>query len=288
MRFLAIPNISEGRDHARIASLVRGIEAAHARVLDVHSDEVHHRTVITAAGSPEELVAAMAALAEGCLAMDLREHDGVHPRVGVLDVCPIVPLDAPIEAAVELAHQTGEAIARRAGLPVYFYDDASPRVPQLDLPSIRRGGLATLAKRARASFPPDLGGRAIDPAHGVVCIGARGTLIAFNVFIDANIETARAIASAIRTAAAGNLRTLGLDMGDGTAQVSMNLVAPVELGVDAAFQLVAAQAAKAHANIVATELVGLVPERFQPDPKGKAARLLVKPGRSLEAALRGR
>lgn len=287
MTFLAIPNVSEGRDVNRITALVQHVEAASATVLDVHSDAVHHRSVLTVAGSPDELIAAMANLAEACLEIDLREHEGAHPRAGALDVCPIVPYDEPMTAAIALARRTGEAVAQRAHIPVYYYDRASSRRPELDLPSIRRGGLAKLIERARGPLPPDIGPPEIDPRHGVVCVGARDILIAFNVSIQASLETARSVATAVRRSRVtdGTLRTLAFQTADDTSQVSMNLLRPSKLGIDAAFELVRRHAEQAGVDVVATEVIGLVPERYQPDPKGKAARLLIEPSRSLEAVL---
>ena len=259
-------------------------------MLDVHSDIVHDRSVITAAGTALQLVTAMTAVASICReAIDLRRHEGVHPRLGALDVCPIVPYRADMAEAVDAALRIGAAIAG-IGIPVYLYGNAAQREATRELPDIRRGGLDALIQRAASDLSPDLGPTRIDPRTGVVCVGARDVLIAFNVWLQAPVEVARTIARAVRVASGGppRLRALGLDIDDApTSQVAMNLIDPERTGIDRAFEAVQANAARFEARILATEIVGLVPERFLPDPDAQAARLLMAPGRSIEAALAG-
>ena len=233
-------------------------------------------------------MAALATSAAG--AIDLRTQRGAHPRTGCLDVCPFVPHGTGMDGAIAAAHGAARAIARDASLPVYLYGRASRRPEAVGLPELRRGGLDALARRARSELPPDEGPAEIDPKAGVVCVGARDVLIAFNVWIDAGVEVARAIANSVRTEGGGlpGIRALGLWLGSrALSQISMNLIEPARTGIDQAFVAVERNAAEAKVDIVATEIVGLVPERFMPDPDAQAARLLVKPGRSLESALRG-
>jgi glutamate formiminotransferase len=283
MPLLTIPNVSEGRDELVVSQLSRSLEAAGSRVLDVHSDPSHNRSVFTVTG---HLVQGIAGLAEAAATLiDLRAHAGAHPRVGVLDVCPVVPHEDSMAAAVETARAAGEEIAERAGLPVYFYDHAA-REPR-SLPEIRAGGLPALIERARSGFSPDVGPREIDPRAGVVCVGARDVLIAFNVWIEGDVEAARTIADAVRERDGGlpGVRALGLEMEGGRAQVSMNLTAPDRTGIEAAFAAVAGEARRLGGSVVRTELVGLVPERYLPPPDAEAARLFIEPGRSLESVL---
>lgn len=276
---VAVPNVSEGRDAGAIARLAGSLGDAGARVLDVHSDAVHNRSVFTAWGAPDELVAASASLAHAATALDLTLHEGVHPRIGVLDVCPFVIDGSPAEAVIATAHEAGRAIAEIAGLPVFFYGAAALRPECEHLPEVRR--------RAH-ELPPDLGPAEIDPRVGVVCVGARGPLIAFNVWLHADQGAARRIAGAVRAElGAAGVRALGLDVGGGFAQVSMNLTDPSRAGIDEAFRAVAKLSAAEGVPVHATELVGLPPERFMPDPDAKAARLLLEPGRSLELVLAG-
>jgi glutamate formiminotransferase len=278
---LAIPNVSEGRDRARIGAFHAGLTEAAVRVLDVHSDGLHHRSVFTTTGSSADLAAGMTWLAGACRSIDLAGHDGAHPRLGALDVCPVVPFRSTMEEAVALAHSIAPRIGA-LGIPVFLYGHAARREETRSLPGLRRGGLAALAARIDAGLAPDEGPPAIDPAVGVVCVGARGPLIAFNVVVGADLEVASEIARSIRVE--GSLQALALPAEVG-AQVSMNLIAPEELGIEQAFALVVEAARRNGTEVVSTELVGLVEERFLPGPDAQVARLLLEPGHSLESAL---
>lgn len=285
---VAVPNVSEGRDPRLIARLTASVSGAGARVLDVHSDAVHNRTVITAAAEAGVLAAAMAALAREATAIDLTRHAGVHPRIGVLDVCPFVVDAVPVDEVVEVARSAGALIAETAGLPVYLYAHATTRAECAALPALRKGGLERLIERSETDLPPDFGTTPIDPRRGVVCVGARDVLVAFNVWLRAAPEVARRVAGRVRAELGGaGVRTLGLEVGGGLTQVSMNVTRPNVAGVDDAYRAVAAGAAAEGAEIHATELVGLPPERYMPDPDAEAARLLIEPGRSLELVLAG-
>ena len=288
MPLLAIPNISEGRNHRRIADLTSSVARTGARVLDVHEDRAHNRSVITATGTSEELITAMASLAATATYIDLNKHEGVHPRLGGLDVCPFVPVDASMGQAIQAAHDAGVAINEATGSPVYFYGEAARRQEARELPFIRRGGIAELQRKAKQGFEPDIGTTDIDPGRGVVCVGARGPLIAFNVWLKCHIATARWIAGELRSSPTlGGVRALGLPIDSELCQVSMNLTDPDATGAQEAFEATVALATQRGAGVSRTEIVGLVPERYLPPPDATAARLLIKPGRSVEAALRG-
>ncbi len=285
MTLIAVPNVSEGRNRPTIARLSEEIEDAGARVLDRHTDGVHNRSVFTVTAEAGALSSAMVRLARtSAETIDLTVHEGVHPRIGVLDVCPFVPHDRPMADAVETAVTTGREIGR-GGLPVVLYGEAARRPGRRHLPTIRRGGLESWME-ADPTDSVDFGPEVIDPRTGIVCVGARGPLIAFNVNIDAPVDVARRIAQWVRDEERGpiGVRALGLEMPNGS-QVSMNLTDPMAAGIDRAFSEVETAAHGLDASVVGTEIVGLVEERFLPDPNAKAARLLVEPGRSLEAAL---
>lgn len=279
MALLAVPNISVGVANGTLSSATTAIVDAGARLLDVHSDETHNRSVLTTTADEAGLVAGMVALAQACTAIDLTTHVGVHPRVGALDVCPFVPYRAAMTEAVEVAHVAGRAIARAVDAPVFFYGKASLRPETEQLPDIRAGGLEGLGTRMAAGLLPDEGPRQLDPRYGAVLVGARGPLVAFNVWLKTDLGTARSIAAKVREP--GRVRALGLPMSDGHCQVSMNLISPDEVSIEDAFDRVAA----ASSDVVATEIVGLVEERFLPSPNAKVTRLLVEPGHSLESAL---
>ena len=286
MPLIAIPNVSES-ERSTIAALANVIEAGGARVLDTHVDAEHGRTVFTCTAAREALVAAMSDLAiEAPTVIDLDRHSGAHPRVGALDVCPFVPHEVYMEDAVRAARETARRIGGR-GIPVFLYGEASDQ--KRSLPEIRAGGLPGLLDRLTEGLEPDEGPPLVDPKTGVVCVGARDVLIAFNVWIDGDLNVARQIGVGIRAGLGGlpGVRALGLDVAaHGRSQISMNLVEPQRTGIEQVFERIEEVAAGHDAEAVATEIVGLVPERFLPNPDAKVARLLIEPGHSLESALR--
>ena len=283
MTLLAVPNVSEGRDSDTISALQRAVLGAGAMLLDTHSDAVHHRSVLTVTANVATLTDGMVNLVAAARDLiDLTRHSGVHPRVGAVDVCPFVPFRATIAEAAEAASETGARIGD-LGVPVFLY--GLPGAPAL--PELRRGGLDGLIERVAAGLQPDHGPAAIERRSGVVCVGARGPLIAFNVNFAAGVDVGRRIAATIRAGSGGpeGLRALGLPMPDGS-QVSMNITEPGRVGIDEVFEAVEKAAGPDARDIVSTEIVGLVEERFLPNPDAKAARLLIEPGRSVESALK--
>lgn len=285
---IAVPNVSEGRRRHVIDDLSEAVVKAGARVLDVHRDAAHNRSVFTISGREEELVEAAPGLARACHVLDLTTHSGVHPRLGVLDVFPFVILDEEPGALIACARRAATAIWEAARIPVYLYGEAALRQETSALPDIRAGGLARLRERAGRDLPPDVGSSPIDPRYGVVCVGARPPLIAFNVWLNAPHGVAQNIAARVRSRSGGSpgIRALGLELDSQKSQVSLNLTSPDVTGIDDAFAQVASWAKKEGASIIGTEIVGLPLERHLPDPKREAARLLMEPGRSLESVLR--
>ena len=246
-----VVNISEGRDPDVIGTVAR---SAGDRLLDVHTDPDHHRSVLTLAGSlPDVEEAARVVAAAATTAIDIGGHRGVHPRLGAVDVVPFVPLDPAGWAAVVDAR---DAYARwsgtELGVPCFLYG------PERTLPDVRRG--------AFTSFPPDTGPSAPHPTAGATAVGARTVLIAYNVWIgvtdpdrlgsDGVVGVARSVAGRLRRP---GLRTLGLAVGDG-AQVSCNIVDPELVSVVDVYDAVA-RGAEAHGCTARRgELVGLLPE----------------------------
>jgi glutamate formiminotransferase len=259
-------NISEGRDPARLQALRR---LGGRELLDLHADPDHHRCVLTLAGPDEVLLATVQGIARWVVSqLDLSGHDGVHPRLGVLDVVPWVDLDNPWSAATPASLAARDRFAAWAAeelqLPCFLYG------PERSLPDVRR-----LAWRATG---PDRGPPAPHPTAGAAAVGARGALIAYNLWLaGANPATARSVATAIRRP---GLRTLGLATSGGV-QVSCNLTDPANLGPDQAFDLVAELAEVARA-----ELVGLVP-RAVLDRMGEDRwqELDLSPAQTIEARL---
>jgi glutamate formiminotransferase/glutamate formiminotransferase/formiminotetrahydrofolate cyclodeaminase len=258
---LTIPNVSEGRDPAVIAQIGEAFASTGARLLDVHSDPDHHRSVYTLAGDTATLVSALVAGARACIErIDLRDERGRHPHVGALDVAPLVHLDAARRgAACAAALVAGEELGR-AGLPVFLYGEIAGGRSRAQL---RRGGLAGLTARiAQGEAKPDFGPPRPDPRTGATLVGARPPLVAFNVELapPATLQDARAIAALIREGGAEGLpgvRAIGLELAvrGGVAQLSANVEDHRRTSLA---ELVAAVAR--HAPIQACELVGLAPQ----------------------------
>jgi glutamate formiminotransferase len=260
-----VPNFSEGRRAEVVDAILAAIrQVAGAHVLDWSSDPDHNRTVITLAGSPSAVEAAVFS-AVGCAAerIDLRIHRGVHARIGATDVVPFVPLgEFPMVECVALARRLGRRIGGELGLPVYLYAEAATRPQRKDLTAIRNGQYEGLAAAIGVDpeRAPDFGPAQLGPA-GAVVLGARGPLIAFNVYLDtADVEIARAIARRIRASSGGlpELKALGLPVA-GRAQVSMNLTDYTRTSLIAAFEAVRSEAETLGTRIDRSELIGLVP-----------------------------
>jgi glutamate formiminotransferase len=259
----SVPNFSEGRDAETISAL-RNALGAHADVLDVHSDVDHNRSVFTLVGDDVSLVEGLlAAIACGRERIDLRKHEGAHPRIGAADVVPIVALEtADRERARDAALRLGERIGSELGLSVFLYGESAP---DRGGPAFyRRGGTEELQRRIDAGeLEPDFGPPRLDERAGGVIVGARRPLIAFNVNLATpDVEIARAIASVVREKGGGfaGVRALGLSLPSaGHAQVSMNVE---DFEAAALHEIVARIEDEARARGTETtgaELVGLMP-----------------------------
>lgn len=262
----AVPNFSEGRDLAKIEALVTTIEAFDVEVLDWSADPDHHRSVITYIGAPDDVeVAAVAAARFAAEHIDLTRHQGVHPRVGALDVLPFVPLHGVTMAdAVATARRAGEAIAA-LGVPVYFYGQAADP-PGRGLAELRRGGFEALGRGWPEGRRPDLPFDAVGPhpTAGVTCVGARPILLAWNVVVTGiDVSDAREIASSIRERGGGfpGLRALGLRLEEqGRVQISMNLEDPERVLPLDVFGRIEAEVRRRGGDVVETEVIGMMPD----------------------------
>ncbi|MDX6415178.1 MAG: glutamate formiminotransferase / 5-formyltetrahydrofolate cyclo-ligase [Gaiellaceae bacterium] len=260
MRLLeSVPNFSEGRDQATIDAIADEL-SVHARLLDVHSDPDHNRSVFTLVGDDRELVEALvAAVWVAKDRIDLRTHEGAHPRIGVADVVPIVPIEPDdFERARTVAGIVGERLGSELGLPIFLY---AP--PERGPAYYRRGGLEELQRRIdEAEVAPDFGPNELTAAAGGVIVGARRPLIAFNVNLRGDVAVAQAIASVVREAGGGfaGVRALGLELPNaGLVQVSMNVE---DWEAAALYEIVARVGDEAEARgaeVVGSELVGLMP-----------------------------
>jgi glutamate formiminotransferase len=260
----AVPNVSEGRDRSALAAIGSAF-ASRARLLDVHSDSDHHRSVFTLAGEPEELVDSLVAGAgRAAEHIDLRTHDGVHPRVGAIDVVPLVPLESSgLPSAMSAAFAVAELLARELGVTVFLYGEVGcGRRPAF----FRRGGLEELARRlAEGGLEPDYGPARLDQRLGATLVGARWPLVAYNVALrTSQVRVAREVAGAVRESSGGlpGVQAIGLVLPrSGRVQVSMNVLDPVRSPLHEVVARVEEEAAARGVEVEGGELVGLVPER---------------------------
>ena len=262
-----VPNVSEGRRAPIIEAMAAAIrQAAGARLLDVSSDPSHHRSVFTLAGDGAAVERAILALFERAVAdIDLRAHRGEHPRVGAVDVVPVIPLEgATMAECVRLARKVGAAVAARFSVPIYLYEEAAADPARRRLDAIRRGGLDGLAARmTRPGWAPDFGPSTPHPTAGVSVLGARGPLIAYNINLATNrLDVATRIAAVVRERGGGLpcVKALGLTLHErGIVQVSMNLTDYERTPLPRVFEAVRREAAQHGVSILESEIVGLVP-----------------------------
>jgi glutamate formiminotransferase len=260
-----IPNFSEGRQGETIEAILDSIRTIPgAPLLDSSSDRDHNRTVVTLAGGPDEIVrAAFAAIACAAGRIDLRGHKGVHPRIGAADVVPFVPLRGiSMQECAALAHALGRRVGDELGLPVFLYGEAAARPGRKNLADIRKGEYEGLAAEIGTDpeRQPDFGPARLGPA-GATAIGARGPLIAFNIYLKTtDLETAQTVAGRIRASSGGlpALKALGFMVG-GLAQVSMNLTDYTRTSLRQAYDAVHVEAGRLGTEIDRSELIGLIP-----------------------------
>ncbi len=290
-----VANVSEGRDEEVLA---RAARSCGQWLVDLHRDAWHHRAVFTLAGPPAAVELACRRLARFVVrSVDLRSHQGVHPRLGALDVVPFVALNwLPVEGRVEAGPDLGPATAARdrfahwaaatLGVPCFLYGPLDSREGAPDGSGNRSGEERALPEVRRDAFgrlEPDMGPLHPHPTAGAIAVGARPLLVAYNVWLGGcGVRTARRIAAAIRSPA---VRALGFDIG-GVAQVSCNLVEPASYGPAEVYDEVARLAALAGAGPVRGELVGLLPASvLQAVPERRWPELGLAATATLEARL---
>ncbi len=263
-----VPNISEGRDQRVLDAIAEAIRAVPGvRLADIHADPDHHRSVFTFLGPPEAVEAAALAMAVRALELiDMRQHRGVHPRIGAVDVVPFVPLEGmTFEEAVTTAHRFGRTLGERCGVPVFFYGEAALRPERRRLPDLRRGQYEGLGERLKdPSGRPDAGPTS-NPRSGATAVGVRGVLIAFNVLLASpDVAVARAIARRIRESSGGlpAVQAMGVYLASrGLVQVSMNLLDYRKTAPWQVYETIREEAARRGVEIRGVELVGLAPRR---------------------------
>ena len=271
----SVPNFSEGRDKATLDALA-GALSPRARLLDVHADADHNRSVFTLVADEDDLVEALvAAIACARERIDLRRHEGAHPRVGAADVVPVVPVrPADMERAKRAALALAERVGGELDLPVFVYGELAPgRGPAF----FRAEGLEGLRRRVESGeLAPEFGPARVEERSGAVLVGARRPLIAFNVNLRGELEAAREIASAIRERDGGfpGVRALGLELPRaGLVQVSMNVEDWEAAALHDLLAAIEREAAARGADVVGSELVGLMPGGAAAAAAGAALRI---------------
>jgi glutamate formiminotransferase len=258
-----IPNFSEGRDSETIRAIVEAIAASGVVVADHSSDPDHHRMVVTFLGTPDDVLqAALAGAREAVRRIDLTRHAGQHPRIGAVDVIPLVPQgSSSIDLCTRISRELGSRLAEELGLPVYLYEESAARPERQNLAMVRAGGFEALRSgRLIHERAPDFGPDRVHPTAGAVAVGARYPLIAFNVLLRSDdLEVARRIACSIRERDGGLLgvKALGLRLESrGCVQVAINVTRPDEVPLYRVFELVKIEAARHGVTVSGSELIG--------------------------------
>ena len=262
-----VPNFSEGRNKDTIGKILSCFKGkGGVKLLDLHKDADHNRMVVTAVGEPDALKrAVIEAVGVAIKIIDMRTHRGEHPRMGAVDVVPFIPIkNVSMEDAVTLSKETAREIWERYHLPVFLYEESASTPARKNLADIRKGQFEAMAEKLKSpDWKPDFGEREIHPTAGVVAVGARMPLIAFNVNLDTNdIEVARRIAKTVRYSSGGlkHCKAIGIALKEkDVAQVSMNMTDYTQTPLHQALELIRTEAKRYGINVLGSEIVGLVP-----------------------------
>jgi len=265
-----VPNFSEGRDPAKVDSIVQTMSSVPGvYVLDREMDADHNRCVITLAGDPEAVAeAAIRGTGRAMELIDMNHHTGAHPRVGATDVIPFIPIEGvTIEDCVALARRVGNEIWKRHRIPIFFYEAAATRPDRVNLENVRRGQFEGLREEMKKNHDrqPDVGEPKLHPTAGVTVVGARKFLIAYNVNLNtSDISIANKIAKAIRFSSGGlrYVKSMGVELkARNLAQVSINLTDFESTPMHRVYEMVKREAARYGVLPAGSEIVGLVPKK---------------------------
>ncbi len=262
-----VPNVSEGRDTGSIEAIAAAVRSAPGvRLLDVSSDPSHNRSVLTFVGDAPAIRAGVSALFRAALErIDLRRHKGEHPRMGAVDVVPFIPIrGSSVDECVALSREAGAAIAKDFGVPVYLYEDSATSEPRRNLAEIRKGQFEGFAEKMKdPRWAPDFGPAEPHPSAGVVAVGARAFLIAYNINLATkDLAIADRIAKAIRHLSGGfrYVKAMGVELAErGIVQVSINMTNFKKTPLHRVFECVRSEAERHGVAIVGSEIVGLSP-----------------------------
>lgn len=262
-----VPNISEGRDSKVIEAVIDVVRnAPGVALLDYSSDASHNRTVITFLGEPQAVAQCAIDLAGKAVELiDLTKHQGEHPRMGAVDVIPFIPIkEVTKEEAVALSKEVAKSIFEKHGLPVFLYEDSASSPDRVNLAKIRKGQFEGMAEKVQEpQWEPDFGGRQIHPTGGVVAVGARMPLVAFNINLNtSDVEIATKISKTIRRLSGGFdcVKAMGVMLEErNLAQVSINMTDFNRTPLYRVLEMVKAEAKRWGVQVVGTEIVGLTP-----------------------------
>jgi len=262
-----IPNFSEGRRKDVIDEIVNSVKILGIEILDLHSDENHNRSVLTFVGVPHQVEEAILRMFETAISLiDLNKHSGTHPRIGAIDVVPLVPIrNYSVDEAIKLSRKIGKKIYEKFGVPVYFYELSAKREDRKDLPSIRNIGFEKLKEDILYDDYriPDIGERKLHPTAGATVIGVREFLIAYNVLLDTNdLEIAKKIAKKLRekTGYFKGIRVIAMSLASkNKCQISINIYKPDIVDLDVLFFNLEYISKTYGVNVLNSEIVGLVP-----------------------------
>lgn len=262
-----VPNFSEGRNVDTIEKIVdsfRGKDGV--KLLDYQTDKDHNRMVVTVVGEPAALITTVVeAVGVAIQLIDMRTHQGQHPRMGAVDVVPFIPIkNMSMAEAVDLSKEVAKEVTEKYTLPVFLYAESATRPERRDLANIRKGEFEKMAEKIiQPEWQPDLGGDQVHPTAGVTAIGARMPLVAFNVNLDTdNLNIADQIAKRVRHTGGGlrYCKGIGIELKDrGLVQVSMNMTDFTKTALYRAMELIRIEARQHGVNVVGSEIVGLVP-----------------------------
>lgn len=263
-----VPNISEGRRPEIVKAIAAAATGSNCRLIDLHMDPNHHRSVLTLVGTPEALCEGILALVEKTIEkIDLRQHRGAHPRMGAVDVIPFVPVrGVSMEDCIALARQVGKRIAQTFKIPVYLYEEAAVSERRRNLATIREGEFEGFEKKITdPQWKPDFGEPHLHPTAGAVAVGARNFLIAYNINLaTSDLTIAKRIASAVRFSSGGfrYVKALGFLLEErGIVQVSMNLTNFQKTSILRVFEFVKREAERHGVMVLNSEVVGTVPRQ---------------------------
>ncbi len=262
-----VPNFSEGRDKAKVDAIVDAMKMPGVYLLDREMDSDHNRCVLTLVGEREAIQeAAVRGVGKAAELIDLTKHSGAHPRMGATDVVPFIPIEGvTIEDCVAMANHVGEEIWKRYQIPVYLYEAAARTPERQGLENIRRGQFEGIRAEIESNPArrPDIGNPRIHPTAGATVVGARKSLVAYNVFLNTpDVEIAKKIAKAVRFSSGGMRFVKGAGfLVRGLAQVSMNLTDFEQTPIHRVFETVKREAARYGVMPLSSEIVGLIPKK---------------------------